>query len=104
MNYSGYDTATFIIAHQQAFSYFGGVAKEYVYDQTKLVVINERYREVLLNEPFHQFALAHDFGVHVCEGYDPQSKGKVERSVRYVKEDFYTAIILSPQAMFSAAQ
>ncbi len=83
-----YDTADFIRDHQSAFAYFGGVAREYVYDQTRLVVINERYREVLLNERFHRFALGHDFGVRVCEGYDPQSKGKVERGVRYVKESF----------------
>ncbi len=83
-----YDTETFIQSHRAAFSYFGGVAKEYVYDQTKLVVINERYREALLNERFHQFATHHDFNVHVCEGYDPQSKGKVERGVGYVKDSF----------------
>ena len=85
---SPFDTTAFIRAHQEAFVYFGGVAKEYVYDQTKLVVINERYREVFLNERFHQFAVQHEFTVHVCEGYDPESKGKVERSIRYIKESF----------------
>ncbi len=97
-----YDTDAFIAAHRQAFVYFGGAAHESVYDQTKMVVINERYREVLLNERFHQFATGHDFGVRVCEGYDPQSKGKVERSVGYVKDSFlygeYFADIRTVQA------
>jgi len=83
-----YDTDAFIKAHIEAFRYFGGVAKEYVYDQTKLVVIQEKYREVLFNEKFHKFALQSEFLPFVCEGYDPESKGKVERLIRYIKEDF----------------
>jgi len=83
-----YDTDSFIGAHEQAFAYFGGIAEEYVYDQTKLVVIEERFREVLFNERFHQFALQHGFRIRVCEGYDPESKGKVERFIGYVKSDF----------------
>ncbi len=83
-----YNTNDFINAHLQAFQYYKGVAFEYVYDQTKLVVIREKYREVWLNEKFHQFALKSDFEVRVCEGYDPESKGKVERVVQEVKHDF----------------
>lgn len=83
-----YKTEDFIKAHLEAFRYFGGVAKEYVYDQTKLVVIEEKYREVWFNHRFQQFALKYEFLPIVCEGYDPESKGKVERSVRYIKEDF----------------
>ena len=83
-----YKTDDFIKAHLEAFRYFGGVSKEYVYDQTKLVVIKEKYREVWFNEQFHQFALKYEFLPVVCEGYDPESKGKVERSIRYIKEDF----------------
>jgi transposase len=48
-----YDTESFIDAHIAAFRYFGGIAEEYVYDQTKLVVINERYREVWFNRDFY---------------------------------------------------
>ena len=83
-----YKTDDFIKAHLEAFHYFVGVAKEYVYDQTKLVVIKEKYREVWFNEQFHRFALQYEFLPVVCAGYDPESKGKVERSIRYIKEDF----------------
>jgi hypothetical protein len=86
-----YDTQSFIAAHLEAFAYFGGIAGEYVYDQTKLVVISERYREVFLNERFARFALKYGFKIRVCEGYDPQSKGKVERFISYVKQDFLSA-------------
>jgi len=83
-----FNTLDFIKAHKEAFIFYGCKANEYVYDQTKLVVINERYREVWLNEKFHKFALDNSFTPNVCEGYDPESKGKVERVVREVKEDF----------------
>ena len=90
-----YNTEDFIKAHVEAFQYFGGVAKEYVYDQTKLVVIKEKYREVLYNERFHQFALQYEFLPVVCEGYDPESKGKVERSIRYIKDSFLYGDVFS---------
>ena len=83
-----YNTADFIEAHRQSFRYMEGLATEYVYDQTKLVAISEKYREVLFNEEFHQFALKAGFHPYVCEGYDPQSKGKIERSVSEVKHGF----------------
>ncbi len=83
-----YKTDDFLKAHLEAFRYFGGVAKEYVYDQTKLVVIEEKYREVWLNRKFNDFALKYEFLPVICEGYDPESKGKVERCVSYVKDDF----------------
>jgi transposase len=83
-----YNTDDFIKAHLESFQYFGCVGNEYVYDQTKLVVINEKYREVWLNKKFHQFTLKNQFQPVICEGYDPQSKGKVERAISYIKSSF----------------
>lgn len=83
-----FNTGDFIRAHKEAFRYFGGIAEEYIYDQTKLVVIKERFKEVWFNEEFHQFAVESGFTPHVCNGYDPESKGKVERFVQEIKKDF----------------
>ena len=81
------DTQQFIQLHDEAFRYFGGLPEECVYDQTKLVVIEEKYRELKLNQRFHQYATTAGFRIHACEGYDPESKGKVEAGVKYVKRD-----------------
>lgn len=81
------DTAAFIELHDQAMRYFGGVPEECVYDQTKLVVIDEKYRELTVNQRFHEYATHAQFRIHACEGYDPESKGKVEAGVKYVKTD-----------------
>src|SRR3546814_16081013 len=61
--------------------------EECVYDQTKLVVLSEQYRELTLNPRFHEFATTAGFRIYACEGYDPESKGKVEAGVKYVKQD-----------------
>lgn len=81
------DTDAFIQLHDEAFRYFGGVTEECVYDQTKMVVISEQYRELTLNQRFHQYATIAGYRIHACEGYDPESKGKVEAGVKYVKQD-----------------
>ncbi len=79
------DTATFIRLHDAAFRYFGGRPEECVYDQTKLVVLHEQYRELDLNPAFAAYATAAGFRIYACEGYDPESKGRVEAGVKYVK-------------------
>lgn len=81
------DTDRFIQMHDHAFRYFGGIPEECVYDQTKLVVIEELFREVTFNERFHHYASQVGIDIRVCEGYDPESKGKVEAGVKYVKGD-----------------
>ena len=81
------DTEIFIRMHDAAFRYFGGVPEECVYDQTKLVVIKEIHRELELNQRFYQYATYAGFQIRACEGYDPESKGKVEAGVKYVKNN-----------------
>ena len=81
------DTGTLIAMHDEALRAFGGVPEECVYDQTKMVVISEQFRELTVNERFHEYASAAGLRVHACRGYDPESKGKVEAGVKYVKRD-----------------
>jgi len=83
------NTSCFIRLHDEAFRYFDGVVEECVYDQTKLVAIREEFREVWFNEEFYRYATFSGFDIRVCEGYDPESKGKVESGVKYVKNDFF---------------
>jgi len=83
-----YNTKSFIEFHNEAFRYFNGLPEEVVYDQTKLVVIEEKYREVYFNEKYYEYATRMNFSPWVCEGYDPESKGRVEAGVKYIKNDF----------------
>ena len=83
------NTDSCIQMHDAAFRCFGRVPEECVYDQAKLVVINEEFRELTLNDRFRQYANQVGLSVHACEGYDPESKGKVEAGVKYVKGGLY---------------
>jgi len=83
------NTDIFIRMHDEAFRYFDGIPDECIYDQTKLVALREEYREVQYNERFYQYATTAHFDARVCAGYDPESKGKVEAGVKYVKQDFF---------------
>lgn len=84
--------------HDEAFRYFGGVTEECVYDQTKLVVLHEQYRELTLNQRFAQYATTANFRIRACEGFDPESKGKVEAGVKYVKQDCLYGEVFSSEA------
>ena len=81
------DTAALMRMHDAAFRAFGGYPKACVYDQTRLVVIAETCRELTLNPRFHRSATTVGLRIRACEGYDPESQGKVEAGVKYVKQD-----------------
>jgi len=81
------NTTGLIALHDAAFRYFGGCPKECVYDQTKMVVLQETWRELTLNPQFHRYATQAGFQIRACEGYDPESKGKVEAGVKYVQNN-----------------
>jgi transposase len=85
------DLVTFWACHRAAFTHFGGVPRELLYDRTKTVVRAHVGRERGLGENvFHPEALAsaHHYGftLRLCKAYRPQTKGKVESDVPYVRE------------------
>lgn len=103
LSFKPINTETFIGKHDEAFRYFGGRAEECVYDQTKLVAIKEEFREVWFNEAFYRYATYARFDIRVCEGFDPESKGKVEAGVKYVKNDFFYGEEFASQAQLAEA-
>ncbi len=82
------DTETFIEFHHRAFQHFQGIPREIVYDQTKLAVLRERYGEVEFNTDFYGCAQWCGFKPYICRKFDPQTKGKIESVIRYIKRGF----------------
>lgn len=82
------DTEMFIEFHQRAFQAFGGIPQQIVYDQTKLAVLSEQYGEVDFNQAFFGYASWCGFQPYVCNKADPQTKGKIEAVIRYMKRSF----------------
>lgn len=72
-----------------AFRYFGGVPKEILTDNMKTVVDHREAGKVIWNPQFEDFAAEIGFVPKVCNVRKPQTKGKVERLVQYVKGNFF---------------
>lgn len=83
-----FTTRTAVDAHEEAFKFFGGITVEVVYDQDRLFLIEERMGELLLTCEFKDYVFEQEFQLHFCRKADPQSKGKVESVVKYVKNNF----------------
>lgn len=83
-----FTTATFVQAHLQAFEYYGGMAHEIVYDQDKILSVSENHGDLIYTEGFQNFVNQMKFSVYLCRGADPESKGKVENTVKYFKYGF----------------
>lgn len=82
------DTDTFMACHIQAFRYFGGVAKSLLYDNLKTVVSFRHGNQIIYNERFADFASYYGFKIKVCNLRRGNEKGKVERAIRYIKDNF----------------
>ena len=85
------DLVTFWACHRAAFRHFGGIPAEILYDRTKTVVRSHVGHERREGERvYHPEALAcaHHYGfkLRLCRPYRPQTKGKVESDVSYVRE------------------
>jgi transposase len=75
-------------AHENAFAFFGGIPKTIVYDQDRTMIVDENIGEVILTATFKQYIKSRNFKLHFCRKSDPESKGKVENAVGYIKKNF----------------
>ncbi|SDZ90513.1 hypothetical protein [Pedobacter hartonius] len=62
--------------------------QEVVYDQDRLFLVNENLGELMLTERFRSYVSQRCFKTYFCRAADPQSKGKAENMVKYVKQNF----------------
>ena len=77
-----------IEAHENAFDFFKGIPIEIVYDQDRLFMVDENYGELILTKEFKSYERFRQFKLYFCRKADPESKGKVENVVKYVKRNF----------------
>lgn len=77
-----------IKAHEKAFAYFVGIPDEIVYDQDKVFMVSENGGDIILTEEFRNYTRQRLFTLYFCRKADPQSKGKIENVVKYVKQNF----------------
>lgn len=88
--------ATLKACHEHAFEYFQGVPKDVLYDNMKTVVVQRN----AFGEGQHRFhaglwglAKDHGFTPRLCQPCRAQTKGKVERFIRYLRYSFYVPLV-----------
>ena len=85
------DVFTLIQCHKNAFDYFGGYPEEILYDNMKQIVLDRKQvsSESKWNPKFEDFFKHYGFIPRLCRPYHPQTKGKIESTVKFVKRDFF---------------
>ena len=71
-----------------SFDYFGGRPEELVIDQDRLMVVSENAGDIIYTKDFKDFVDEQELHLYVCRRADPETKGKIENLVKFVKGNF----------------
>lgn len=82
-----FTTENTILAHEKSFIYFEGQPHKIIYDQDRVLIVDENLGDVILTEQFKSYIEQAGFVTVFCRKSDPESKGKVENVVKYVKNN-----------------
>lgn len=89
--YPRQDMAALMDGLEDAFRAFGGVPQEVLFDQMKSVITRDLRLQggaLVRNAEFLRFSSHWGFTPRACRPYRAQTKGKVERPVRYLRGNF----------------
>jgi transposase len=89
--YPRQDMRTLMEGLEDAFHAFGGVPQELLFDQMKSVITRDLRLQggaLVRNLEFLRFAHHWSFTPRACRPYRAQTKDKVERPVRYLRDNF----------------
>ncbi|WP_454783622.1 IS21 family transposase [Legionella sp. WA2022007384] len=84
-------TENFLRGHEQAFQAFGGVPRVLLYDNLKSAVLERQGDAIRFNPTLLTFAAHYRFEPRPCAVYRGNEKGRVERAIRYVRDNFFAA-------------
>ncbi len=84
-------TENVIRMHINAFSFYGGFTDTILYDNMKQVVIDRKLKasESRFNPKFMDFAEYYGIVIRLCYPYRPETKGKIENTIKYVRNNFW---------------
>lgn len=80
---------TFLALHVRAFACFGGMPEEILYDNQKQAVLAHTREGARFHPGLLAFAGHYGFRPRACRPYRAKTKGKVERSIGYLKDRFF---------------
>lgn len=83
-----FTTRDVIVMHENAFHWFEGITHEIVYDQDSLIIVSENGGDLILTQEFESYRHERNLKLRVCRKADPESKGRIENVVGYIKHNF----------------
>ncbi len=86
------DVETLIRCMMEAFEYFGGLPKAALTDRMKSVLLEMEDKVPRWNARFADFMASLGVAPRVCKAYTPQTKGKIERTIGFVKKNFWPGV------------
>ena len=84
-------TENFLRGHENAFQAFGGLPRVLLYDNLKSAVLERQGDAIRFNPTLLAFAAHYRFEPRPCAVYRGNEKGRVERAIRYVRDNFFAA-------------
>lgn len=82
---------SFLRGHVEAFRFFGAVPRVILYDNLKSAVLEREGDAVRFHPTLLALAGHYRFEPRPCAPYRPNEKGRVERAIRDVRENFFAA-------------
>ena len=80
--------ATWLACHRRAFEWFGGITTRVIIDNPKCAITKACYHDPEVQRAYADCAEGYGFLIAPCPVRDPQKKGRVESSVKYIKNAF----------------
>lgn len=84
-------TENFLRGHEGAFQAFGGVVRVALYDNLKSAVLERMGDAIRFNPQLLAFAAHYRYEPRPVAVYRGNEKGRVERAIRYVRDNFFAA-------------
>jgi hypothetical protein len=84
-------TENFLRGHEAAFQSYGGIPKVLLYDNLKSAVLERMGDAIRFNPQLLDFAAHYRFEPRPVAVYRGNEKGRVERAIRYVRDNFFAA-------------
>lgn len=83
-----FTSETAVMGIEKSFAFFHGVPKNLIFDQDAVFLYDENLGDYRMTQVFESYVKSRPFHVCFCRPADPESKGKVENVVKYVKQNF----------------
>jgi transposase len=77
--------------HRNGFAAFNGVPREILYDNMKTVVLERQGEHIRYHPELLDFAGHYHFAPKPCAPFRGNEKGKVERTIQYLRHSFFAA-------------